>query len=171
MKSIFAVFAFAISVIASLSPASAQYNPHGSVGTGGSMAHQNRVPHAQTVYEDQCRRIGAYNHTMCMTGRRNGGGYGQRPVGRPHYNGRPDHGRQRIVYREAGAYQHGLIRKFGGSTQMRAGAAPVPTPEQIAARVTHKKTRVAVPCIAGYVKNEANGQCDMVSWVAGPEPE
>ena len=141
-----------------VSPASAQYG--GGVGTGGTMALRQGVPHAQTVYEDQCRRIGAYNHPMCMTGR------GQPGYGRGGYGG----GR-RVVIAAPGIYQDRLIQRFGGSTVVRGGARPVPSPEQIAASVKHKVTRTPVPCIAGYVKNDASGQCDMVSWVPGPDPE
>lgn len=50
----------------------------------------------------------------------------------------------------------------------RASSAPtsrLPTPEEVAARVTHTKTRTPVPCIEGYVKNDATGMCEMTYWV------
>lgn len=171
LKKALAIFAIIVGLALVISPASAQ-NYRAGVATGGTQGFRDGATSSQGVYEDQCRRIGAYNHPMCMTGNQRHGqryGYGPRPGAVRMHGGRYRQGN--VVVVAPGAYQERLIQRAGGSTVLRAGPKPVPSPEAIAKMAKHKTTYTAVPCIDGYVKNEANGQCDLVSWVPGPDPE
>ena len=168
-KKALAIFAASFGLVFTVSPTMAQ------VHTGGSNFTRAGVPPEGEVLMRR-GRSGEFgrNHPFVpgseyAPGYRRGHatGYGHRHG----YYGGYRHGGGRVVVVAPGAYQERLIARFGGSIAPRAGAKPVPTPEQIAGMVKHKRTSTPVPCIDGYVKNEANGQCDLVSWTPGPEPE
>lgn len=137
-------------------PAVAQgYNPHGSVGTGGSMAAQHGVRHAQSHYEEQCRRLGNPRP----------GCYGPRHHGRPMYHRRPP----AHVHRGHG-YRYGHQYHDHRRAVVRPRPAPLPSPAAIASRVPHKTSRVCVPCVGGYTQDPNTCECMRVRWVPGPPP-
>jgi hypothetical protein len=173
MKRLFALSFVLASIVASVTSASAQVNPHGSVGTGGSMAAQHGVPHASVHYDRSCARLGR-NNPWCLNNGGRGGYYGRPIVRRPVYYGHPQMRRPVPVYAANGYARSGFVAGSSSAlviprAQHARPAAPPPSPEQVARMAKHTVERVPVDCAGGYSRVEGSNRCARITWVPGED--